>query len=275
MQTFDEATQRAIGRIQPTELIENVTAELRQAGVHSINYDLMYGLPGQTIDTLERSLDQALAHRPERLAVFGYAHVPHLLPRQRRIDASALPDQYSRFRQAAFAHHLLVRAGYTAIGFDHFALPHDAIARAAGRGELHRNFQGFTEDSAEVLIGLGASAISQFPDLLAQNEKSAGRYRMRTLAGGFAVERGIVRAPEDRARARIVEDLLCHGRADAPLARFPLSRVALSPFTAAGLVEIQGDMIVLMPGALPYARAIAACFDPYRQADPRRFSSAV
>ena len=275
VQTFDPAIQRNIGRIQPARMIAEVTGELRRAGVQSINFDMMYGLPGQTVATLEASLEEALALAPERLAVFGYAHVPHLIPRQRRIDATALPDQYSRFRQAAFAHHLLTRAGYHAVGFDHFALPGDALARAARDLRLRRNFQGFTEDPAEVLIGLGASAISQFPGFLAQNEKSAGRYRMRALAGGFAIERGVRRTLEDQTRGRIIEGLLCRGEAGAETERFPDALAALHPFVDAGLLIREPGALTLTPEALPYARAIAACFDPYRQADPRRFSSAV
>jgi oxygen-independent coproporphyrinogen III oxidase len=274
VQTFDPGVQARIGRVQPVDMIEHVAGELRAAGVTSLNFDLMYGLPGQDVAMLLASLSQAMALGPERLAVFGYAHVPQLLPRQRRIDATALPDQYARFRQAAFAHHLLVQAGYQPVGFDHFAVPHDSLAAAARDGNLRRNFQGFTEDPAEVLIGLGASAISQFSGLIVQNEKSAGRYRMRALAGQLAIERGLRRSAEDRARGRIIERLLCHGEADG-VARFPAVRPSLQPFENAGLVEVAGDRLGLADEALPYARAIAACFDPYREADPRRFSSAV
>jgi oxygen-independent coproporphyrinogen III oxidase len=274
VQTFDPGVQARIGRVQPAQMIDHVVRELRAAGVTSLNFDLMYGLPGQDEALLLDALGQAVAMSPERLAVFGYAHVPQLLPRQRRIDATALPDQYLRFRQAAFAHHHLSRSGYQPVGFDHFAVPSDSLAIAARQGTLRRNFQGFTEDPAEVLIGLGASAISQFPGLLAQNQKSAGRYRMRTLSGQLATERGALRSGEDQARGQIIEALLCTGTADG-VARFPAVRAALLPFYEAGLIELLGDRLTLRDAALPYARAIAACFDPYRQADPRRFSSAV
>lgn len=275
VQSFAPEVQARIGRIQPVALIEGVTASLREAGVASINFDLMYGLPGQGIAELEETLETAVRLAPERLAVFGYAHVPHLLPRQRRIDDSALPDAYARFRQAAFAHHLLGEAGYQPVGFDHFARPGDPLAEAAREGRLSRNFQGFTDDPSDVLLGLGASAISQFPGLIVQNEKSAGRYRMRTLAGQFAVERGIERRASDQARGRIIADLLCHGRAEVERARFGAAAQALAPFVAAGLIDWTGNRLALRDGALPYARAIAAAFDPYREVDPRRFSSAV
>lgn len=274
VQTFDPDVQARIGRVQPAHMIEDVVGELRGAGVTSLNFDLMYGLPGQDEALLLDTLGQAVALSPERLAVFGYAHVPQLLARQRRIDATALPDQYLRFRQAVFAHHHLRKAGYQPVGFDHFARPEDSLAVPARAGSLRRNFQGFTDDSAEVLIGLGASAISQFPGLLAQNEKSAGRYRMRTLAGQLATERGVIRSAADQARGRIIEQLLCSRVADG-IARFPTARAALQPFAGADLIALDDDRIALRDQALPYARAIAACFDPYRQADPRRFSSAV
>lgn len=275
VQSFTPEVQARIGRVQPTELIVRVTQALRAAGVSSLNFDLMYGLPGQRIAELEHSLETALALSPERLAVFGYAHVPHLLPRQRRIDSSDLPDGYLRFRQSAFAHHLLVRAGYQPVGFDHFAIPADPLAIAAQEGRLSRNFQGFTDDSSQILLGLGASAISQFPGLIVQNEKSAGRYRMRTLAGQFAIERGVARTPEDRARGDVIASLLCQGYARLSRARFPVATLALQPFEALRLIRWGEGKLSLAPEALPYARVIAAAFDPYRQADPRRFSSAV
>jgi oxygen-independent coproporphyrinogen-3 oxidase len=275
VQSFDPEVQARIGRVQPTDMIAAVTQSLRDAGVTSINYDLMYGLPGQGIRELETSLATALQLAPDRLAVFGYAHVPHLLPRQRRIDATALPDGYLRFRQAAFAHHLLGSVGYVPVGFDHFARAGDPLAQAAETGKVYRNFQGFTDDPSQVLIGLGASAISQFPTLIVQNEKSAGRYRMRTLAGQFAVERGVARSISDQLRGQVISDLLCHGRAAVPRSRFPVAVAALRTFEAAGLVEWEEGVLAIDPGALAYARAIAAAFDPYRQLDPRRFSSAV
>lgn len=239
VQTFDAAIQAAIGRVQPTAMIRTVVGQLREAGVSSINFDLMYGLPRQSVATLGATLDTALALRPDRLAVFGYAHVPHLVPRQKQIDASALPDQFARFAQADFAYERLTRAGYRPIGFDHFAQPGDAIAVAAERGKLRRNFQGFTEDQADVLIGLGASAISAFPGWLLQNEKNAGRYHLRVANRQFATARGLKRSVGDLVTARAIEQLLCQGEAD--LARVPdlpavVERVARFAAVGAGAV---------------------------------------
>ncbi|OAN57338.1 oxygen-independent coproporphyrinogen III oxidase [Sphingomonas sp. TDK1] len=276
VQTFDEAIQAAIGRVQPRREIAACVALLRGAGVQSINFDLMYGLPGQTSDVLAASLDESVALGADRLAVFGYAHVPHLIPRQRRIDASALPDAEARFAQAALAHGRLGRAGYVPIGFDHFAKPDDAIAVAVREGRLRRNFQGFTEDEAEVLIGLGASAISQFPDLLVQNEKNAGRWHMAVSSGRFSASRGARRSVDDQWRAAAIEELLCQGRADlCGIAGRSEIALRLARFAALKLVRWEGSVLLLAPEALPYARVIASAMDRYRGPAASRFSSAV
>lgn len=275
VQTFDPSLQQAIGRVQPGHLIAQCTELLRKAGVGSLNFDLMYGLPGQTLAQLEDTLRQAAALEANRIALFGYAHVPHLIPRQRQIDATALPDQAERFAMAARGHDLLADAGYTPVGFDHFALPGDPLAQAAVSGRLHRNFQGFTDDPAPVLIGLGASAISSFPGLLVQNEKNTGRYQMMLSQGRLTATRGIERDADDQARARIIEDLLCAGRARIPTTLLRTTSARLAAFAARGLIEIDDDVLILANAALPYARSIAAVFDRNRIDTTRRFSAAV
>jgi oxygen-independent coproporphyrinogen-3 oxidase len=274
VQTLEPAVQKAIGRSQPAALVRLAVDELRRAGVRSLNFDLMYGLPHQGLAELESSLVATLEMRPERIALFGYAHVPHLIPRQRRIDSAALPDPELRFRQAELGHLLLMGAGYRSVGFDHYALPHDALALAAKEGGLRRNFQGFTDDCAEVLIGLGASAISQFPELIAQNEKNSGRYRLRVSGGQLPVERGIRRNAEDRRRGRIIERILCDGAADLPGLDGEL-RTRLQPFLDSALASLKGMLLRLEDDSKPYARVIASLFDGYRQPAARRFSSAI
>ena len=276
VQTFDPAIQAAIGRVQPTEMIACTVARLRAAGVSSINFDLMYGLPFQTVDTLAATLETALSFRPDRLAVFGYAHVPHLIARQRQIDDSALPDAEARFAQAEFAFDWLTCEGYKPIGFDHFALPEDALAIAARNGTLRRNFQGFTEDPADVLIGLGASAISQFPGWLLQNEKNAGRYHLRIANGQLATERGWVRSRSDQRIGRAIEALLCQGVADLnDLPDLAAVEHRLARYVAAGLATWHDRRLLIRPEGLPYARTIAAALDPYRHQSAVRFSSAI
>jgi oxygen-independent coproporphyrinogen-3 oxidase len=275
VQTFSPRLQEAIGRVQPEETIVRVNSLLRAAGVTSLNFDLMYGLPGQTMAELEDSLRRTVEFGADRIALFGYAHVPDMLPRQRRIDGSALPDQETRFRMASFGHHLLVDEGYVAVGFDHFALPGDAIAQVTVAGNLHRNFQGFTEDQAPVLIGLGASAISSFPELLAQNEKNAGRYGMQLSQRRLPVALGVVRSAGDQQVGDIINGLLCQGEAEIDPAHARAVGAGLEPFIARGLIEASERHVRILPGGLPYARTIAALFDPYRQVSARRFSSAV
>ncbi len=275
VQTFAPHLQQAIGRVQPDADIVRATGLLRGAGVTSLNFDLMYGLPGQTPGDLEQTLRRAVELGADRIALFGYAHVPHLIPRQKRIDASHLPSQEERFAMAALGHGLLTGAGYRAIGFDHFALPGDPLAQAADEGRLHRNFQGFTEDASPVLLGLGASAIGSFPELLVQNEKNVGRYRMRLSQQQLPAALGVRRSLRDQAIGRAIEALLCQGRAEIGANGYLARKAALAPFVERGLAAFDGDFLNVLPGGLPYARTIAALFDPYRQDSLRRFSSAV
>lgn len=276
VQSLAPHVQAAIGRVQPLAMIACATAQLRLAGVSSLNFDLMYGLPGQSLADLAATLDQAIALGPDRLAVFGYAHVPHLIPRQRQIDVSALPDARARFDMAALAHARLIAAGYVPVGFDHFAKPADPLARAVAQGRLARNFQGFTDDPARALIGLGASAISGFPGALLQNEKNSGRYHLRIGQRRFATARGLRRSPADRVVGRAIEALLCQGEAElADLPGLHAARAALAPFLAAGVARLVGTRLSLAADGLPYARGVAAALDPYRAASATRFSSAV
>jgi len=275
VQTFAPHLQEAIGRVQPVAMIDRAVQLLRDAGVTSLNFDLMYGLPRQSDADLAASLDLAAEYGADRIALFGYAHVPHLIPRQRQIDASGLPGQEERFRMAVEGHHQFFEAGYIPVGFDHFALPGDPLAQAAISGRLHRNFQGFTDDAAPAVIGLGASAISSFPGLLAQNEKNAGRYRMLLSQGLLPVTLGKARSAQDQRRGAIIEDLLCRGHATIEPHLLDEAAERLAPFMARGLCWVEEGVLEIAHVALPYARSIAACFDPYRQQSARRFSSAV
>ncbi len=276
VQTFDAGIQAAIGRVQPRAMVADAMTMLRAAGVGSINFDLMYGLPGQTAEMLRETLEAAIAMAPDRLAVFGYAHVPQMIPRQRRIDASALPGSAERFAQAALAHDVLTAAGYVAIGFDHFARADDGIAKAAAQGNLKRNFQGFTEDAADVLIGLGATAISAFPDRMLQNAKNTGHYRAAIAAGQFPIERGLLRSADDRQRGDAIEAILSHGRADlGGFADLTDIKTRMWRFEALDLVRWRGDSLELTRAALPYARSIASILDRYRAPAEQRFSVAI
>ena len=275
VQTLDTKVQRSIGRIQPENMIAAAVSELRIAGVRSLNFDLMYGLPRQGLVELQATLETAIAMGPDRIALFGYAHVPHLIPRQRQIDDKVLPEPELRFAQAELGHKLLTHAGYDPIGFDHYARPDDPLSMAARQGGLRRNFQGFTDDPSDVLIGLGASAISQFPGLIVQNEKNAGRYKIRVSAGLLPATHGIIRQPKDQLHGQIVERLLCDGEVEMGHC-FTLDLMdRLKPFLDRGLATIEYGRLRLPDYARPYARVIASMFDQYRQPEARRFSNAI
>ena len=182
VQDFHQDVQKAIGRLQSFETTARTVDMVRERGIGSVNIDLVYGLPHQTVDTVTRTMEQVLALRPDRIAIFGYAHLPQRITRQRLIDETALPDAAARFRQSQKLASLATEAGYKAIGLDHFAHPGDALA-AAG---VQRNFQGYTTDRADALIGLGASAISRFPDGYAQNAVAVPEYTRRIRSGSLA-----------------------------------------------------------------------------------------
>jgi oxygen-independent coproporphyrinogen-3 oxidase len=259
VQSFDPDIQAAIGRHQPFEQIETCVAALRTRGIGSVNFDLMYGLPLQTTEKLEQTIDLALTLRPDRIALFGYAHLPDMFPRQRRIDGRMLPDSRLRFDMAALGHDRLTMAGYIPVGFDHFALPDDQLAQAAYYGMVRRNFQGFTDDASTVVIGLGASAISLFPDRIVQNEKNTGRYRDQCQMGHLAGSRGVMRDTETQKRARMIEALLCCGatRLDETCLT-PENHAKLAHYAARHLIRIDNGFVHLAENAVPYARHVAA-----------------
>lgn len=275
VQTFSPKLQKAIGRVQPGEQIERAVHLLRRAGVRSLNFDLMYGLPGQSMEDLKDSLDRTIEFGADRVALFGYAHVPHMIARQRRIDATALPDQAERFAMAEFGYRHFTRAGYVPVGFDHFAMPGDTLAHAARSGTLRRNFQGFTDDQATQLIGLGSTAITCFPQVIVQNEKNAGRYRTLIGQNRLTGSLGVVRSEDDQRRGAVIEALLCQGRARVGQDWLSSMADSLHPFIERGLATIEGDWLTIRDEGLPYARTIAARFDHYRAASQHKFSSAV
>lgn len=276
VQSFSSEIQRAIGRTQPLHMIEDCIWKLREAGIKGINFDLMYGLPRQSDKELFSTLEIAAGVAPDRIALFGYAHMPQIFPRQRRIDGGSLPGSAQRFNMAALGYDYLTSSGYDAIGFDHFALPGDSMAIAAKAGSLRRNFQGFTDDSSDVMIGMGASAISNFPDYIIQNEKNVGDYRARASALQVCATRGVRRNVDDRVRGKLIEKLLCFGNS-GPLPDDIRAQVAvgLKAFADRGLAKLQNDCIIIEPEGVAYSRVIASLLDSYRQHVTTSFSPAV
>lgn len=283
VQSFDLAVQRAINRVQSFKETKEAARLLRRNGVRRINFDLVYGLPNQSLQSCLDTVEQAISLTPDRLAVFGYAHVPSFKPHQRKIDGSALPDPKMRYAQSRAIVKALVRAGYVEVGLDHFALPGDSLAEAAASGRLHRNFQGYTTDEAEVLIGLGASSIGRMPQGFVQNEVSIGRYQEVVKQDRLPVTRGYRFVGDDRLRGAIIERLMCDYRVDLDVlcqdfGADPSDLVPdslLEPLIADHLVARDGGRLNVMPHARPLVRSIAAVFDAHLSTSSNRYSRAV
>lgn len=279
VQDVNPRVQAAIGRLQPLAVIETAVARLRSVGISNLNFDLMYGLPLQTAASIRKTCALVAAMAPDRIACFGYAHLPRLKANQWRIDEAKLPSQVQRIEQAEVMSEELFGAGYVRIGIDHFARPGDALARAAAGGKLHRNFQGYTEDASAVLLGLGASSISTFADGFVQNVADVPGYVRAVAAGSLASARGCRRDETDRQRAQIIERLMCDFSVDldvvAPNAEFRNEMTRLTPMQSEGLVEIAGAKLTVTQAGRPVVRVIAAIFDSYRCAQAAQFSSAI
>lgn len=279
VQDFSPGVQKAIGRVQPFAQVEETVGWLRGAGIANINIDLMYGLPGQSADDAARSAALAASLRPGRLALFGYAHVPWMKSRQRLIDSASLPGPAERFEQARRAGAVFQGAGYMAIGLDHFAAADDSLAGAARGGTLRRNFQGYTADDADALLGLGASAIGKLPQGYVQNAVDVAGYSRAVEAGQFATVKGLALSPDDRLRARIIERLMCDLAVDldaiAPGEDFSVELDALASLEAEGLVSIEGRRVAICEEGRPFLRLAAAAFDVYLPANQARHSVAV
>ena len=284
VQDFEPRVQEAIGRQQGFELTRDTVQGLREIGVDGINMDLLYGLPHQTEASLARTIRQVIEIAPDRIALFGYAHVPWMAKRQKLIEYAALPDPAARQAQAALAAELLVEAGYTPVGIDHFAKPGDSLARAREDGTLRRNFQGYTVDPAPALIGFGASAIGFLPQGYVQNEPSTAAYQLRVEARGLATRRGVALTLDDRIRRDAIEQILCHFRLDldrlsAEFGDFakPLRHVAAQIRAAApeGALQPWRGGFCIDDAYRSRARLIAAEFDTYFQTQPARHSLAV
>ncbi len=284
VQDFNAHVQEKINRIQPTEMVRAVNDWLRDAGVSSINFDLIYGLPGQGLGDISRTLDTALSMQPDRFAVFGYAHVPWFKKHQKMIKDADLPDIHQRFAQANLVAKTLVHTGYVRIGFDHYAKSHDALAVAVKENRLRRNFQGYTDDECDILLGVGASSISALPGGYVQNNPHMGRWRQSVRRGHLPIARGIaLDEPARFYRAAILQilsqgkvDLAAHcaafGRADTELDEV---LVRLQPLAQDGLVQIIGKTVQILPAGLPFSRNVAACFDPNWQAKSNQHSLAI
>jgi len=272
VQDFDPAVQAAVNRLQPYETTARAVDRLRAAGIEALNFDLIYGLPLQTVESVIATVELAAGLRPHRMALFGYAHVPWMKPQQRLLPLGELPAAAARFTQATAAADRLQALGYCWIGLDHFALPDDDMTKAAEEGRLRRNFQGYTADPAETLLGFGASAIAALPQGYVQNAVEVRTWESTVSGGGLAIARGIALSEEDRLRRHVIERLMCNLEVDlgAVAARshvsadhFASELARLAGPEGEGLVEIDGERLRLTPLGRPLMRLVAAVFDLY------------
>ena len=284
LQDVNPQVQRAVNRVQSMDETKRVADSLRAAGIDSINIDLMYGLPYQTVARVLTTVEAVLSLKPERICLFGYAHVPWMKRHQRLIDEQTLPDAEERFAQYMAAVKRLREAGYVWVGLDHFALPDDRLAVAARQRTLHRNFQGYTTDEAPVRFGFGASAIGSLPQGFVQNEVSTHAYRDALEAGGLPIARGLTLSDDDRLRGAVIERLMCFLDVDLDEVRrefaedphvFADALVALAVMEADGLVELDGARIRVTELGRPFVRTVCAVFDRYLGPGETRYVRAV
>lgn len=284
VQSFDPLVQAAINRIQPAAETLAVIDRLRAAGIRRINVDLLYGLPRQTVASCRATVRELVAAAPDRVAIFGYAHLPSLKRHQRLIDEATLPGAVERVAQFEAMAEALAAAGYVAIGLDHFARPDDPMAVAAACGRLHRNFQGYTTDPAETLIGIGASAISSFREGYVQNLHELVPWRAAVRQGRLPTARGLALSPRDRLERELIERIMCEGAVDAAAiaARhgFPgedgvVDRARLAELIGLGVIERQGSVLRVPPACRPLLRVAATVFDRYLVASSARHAVAV
>ena len=273
VQDFDPTVQDAVNRIQSVEETRAIVDACRGAGMRSVNIDLIYGLPGQSLDGFRRTLDTVVAMRPDRLAVYSYAHLPHIFKPQKQIDDALLPDPDTKLALLQAAVEQLTAAGYVYIGMDHFALPDDELAVAQARGGLHRNCMGYSTHAVSDLVGLGVSAISHIGNSFSQNPRDLPSWEIALDEGRLPVFRGMRMDEDDEIRADLVQSLMCqgevrvrafqerHGIGFAEYFADDLQR--LWPLADDGLVEVGPEAIRATPRGRLLLRNIAMCFDRY------------
>jgi len=284
VQSYEPKVQEAINRIQPYETTKRVIAWLRAHDITRINMDLMYGLPFQDTAEIERMVDLTVDLQPDRIALFGYAHVPWMKSHQKLIKEETLPDAQERWQQFTLAVERLKVLGYVQIGFDHFAHPDDAMATAVEAGTLHRNFQGYTIDSAPAMLGFGASAIGYLPQGYVQNESPLKAYAQAIFSGTPPTYRGIGLSDADKLHGAIIEDIMCTltvdlaarcAEHDADVTTLNGDVEKLRPLTDDGICTLDGHILTVTETGRPFVRLVASAFDDYLSAGQGRHSKAV
>lgn len=271
VQEFSPIVQKAVNRVQPFEVVKQACDLLRSRGITQIGFDLMVGLPFQTVDDIEHTVEKSMWLQPDRVSVFAYAHVPWMKKHQRLIEDSTLPSLEDRLAQAKAARASLGTRGYMPIGMDHFARPFDPLARAAREGKLKRNFQGYTTDQSDTLIGFGASAIGSLPQGYIQNKVQVRDYLGAIDSGDFAIARGYALSADDKLRRAIIDQLMCTFALDLDTIEDAKGQTIgtlgnaedLADYQAQGLIERDPTKLTITDAGKPYVRLIAAAFDRY------------
>ena len=273
VQDCDPDVQRAVNRIQPIEETRRVIYSARHAGFGSISIDLIYGLPLQTLDRFDRTLTSVLAARPDRLAVYGYAHLPQVFKAQRQIRSEDLPSAATRLALLEMTVGRLTDAGYVYIGMDHFALPADELVRAQAEGKLHRNFQGYSTRAHCDIVGMGVSSIGKIANLYAQNQKTLRDYYAAMAANRLPVLRGIVLTRDDEIRREAIQQIMCNDVIDLAAlgSRFGIDSgdyfasefARLAPLAGDGLIDLQATRIAITETGRLLRRNVAMVFDAY------------
>lgn len=263
VQDIDAEVLRLVNRPQPLEITERLCGVARECGYESINFDLIYGLPGQTPVSMQRLADAVIGLRPDRLAVYSFARVPWIKPAQRKFKDEQVPVGAEKRELYEVLRTRLLSAGYLEIGLDHFALPHDALAIAAEEGTLHRNFMGYTDRRTTALLGLGVSAISETPACYHQNEKVITVYERRVADGEVSTLRGHVLSDDDRRRAELIRALMTTGAAPLNPADRDGAREELADLVGDGIVDIGDTELRITSRGKPFIRNAAAFFDAY------------
>jgi oxygen-independent coproporphyrinogen-3 oxidase len=284
VQDFATPVQMKINRLQTFGLVKAATEFLREAGFTSVNFDLMYGLPAQTVESVARTAQQAAELKPDRISVFGYAHVPWFKKHQKMISDAELPGVNARYAQATTIERELNAHGYASIGLDHFALEHDELTAAARNGTMRRNFQGYTTDVSDALLAFGASAIGEFPEGFVQSARDTLEWSQKIDRNESPVTRGLATTAEDRMRSEVIERLMCDLSVDAAEiakrhgfdpAIFDDVPEKLEPAIFAGIAEVKGSRISVKPRHRLFLRTVAAAFDAHFVAAPNRHAKAV
>jgi len=275
LQDLDPKVQEAINRPQSLEKTAQILSFFRERGVASINLDLMYGLPLQTPETMSETVEQVITLDPDRVALFGYAHVPWMKKHQRLLEKNPLPNSNERHALFCLAAEKLENAGYCSVGIDHFAKKTDSLSLAAKEKRLHRNFQGYTTDETTPLLGFGASAIGSLGEAYFQNVADIKEYQKLVANGNLPVSRGIILNEQDLLRRSIIEDLMCHFTTSKVMGAFDLERKALAPWIEEGLVRWDEEGLTIVKEPRLLARVVASAFDKYLQPCHKKHSLAV